>query len=128
MCATPTPFVREPKHVTSHFLTFFTSIHSKSGDSVWMENDGQKIEYVMNDSGKVYIGGYRNVRGRPWIYGQFDDCVLPAACLLLEMSGLPHSERGNPVKVARALASMVSVTSLENFHSFNRIHQLKILL
>lgn len=73
-----------------------------------MENDGQRFEYVLNDCGKVYTGSYRNVRGRPWIYGQFDDCVLPAACVLLEMSGLSSAERGNPTKVARALSSMVS--------------------
>ena len=72
-----------------------------------MEDDEQRYEYVINDSGKVYTGGYKNVRGRPWIYGQFDDCVLPAACVMLEMSGLTHAERGNPVKVTRALSSMV---------------------
>jgi len=76
-------------------------------DPVFMEDDEQRYEYVINDSGKVYTGGYRNVRGRPWIYGQFDDCVLPAACVLLEMSGLTHAERGNPVKVVRALATMI---------------------
>merc|ERR1719369_319605 len=79
-------------------------------DTVFMENDEQRYEYVINDTGKVYTGGYRNIRGRPWIYGQFDECVLPAACVLLEMSGLSHSERGNPVKVARALASMIKAS------------------
>jgi len=76
-------------------------------DPVYMEDDEQRYEYVINDSGKVYTGGYKNVRGRPWIYGQFDDCVLPAACVMLEMSGLTHAERGNPVKVTRALSSMI---------------------
>jgi len=76
-------------------------------DAAYMENDEQRYEYVINDTGKVYTGGYRNVRGRPWIFGQFDDCVLPAACVLLEMSGLSHAERGNPMKVTRALASMI---------------------
>merc|ERR1739838_848490 len=83
-------------------------------DPVYMEDDEQRYEYVINDSGKVYTGGYRNVRGRPWIYGQFDDCVLPAACVLLEMSGLPHAERGNPVKVVRALASMIKSSQVKN--------------
>merc|ERR1719452_434764 len=70
-------------------------------DPVYMEDDEQRYEYVINDSGKVYTGGYRNVRGRPWIYGQFDDCVLPAACVLLEMSGFPLSACVSPVKVSR---------------------------
>jgi len=76
-------------------------------DPVFMENDEQRYEYVISDAGKVYTGGYRNVRGRPWVYGQFDDCVLPSACVLLEMSGLAHADRGNPVRVARALCSMI---------------------
>ena len=72
-----------------------------------MENEAHRNEYVMSDTGKVFIGGFRSVKSRPWVFGQFDDCVLPAACVLLEMSRLTHSERGNPVKVARALCSMV---------------------
>jgi len=83
-------------------------------DSAFIDDDAERHEYVINDSGKVYTGGYRNVRGRPWIYGQFDDCVLPAACVLLEMSGLPHAERGNPVKVVRALASMIKSSQVKN--------------
>lgn len=76
-------------------------------DSVFVESDEERYEYVINDSGKIYTGSYRNVKGRPWIYGQFDDCVLPAACVLLEMSGVSHAERGNPVKVVKALTSMI---------------------
>lgn len=76
-----------------------------------MENDAQRSEFVMNDTGKVYLGGSKNTHGRPWVYGQFDDCVLPAACVLLEMSRLTHAERGNPVKVSRALCAMVRAGS-----------------
>jgi len=76
-------------------------------DAVYMADEDRRQEFVMKDSGKIYTGGYRNVRGRPWIYGQFDDCVISAACVLLEMSGLSHAERGNPVKVIKALTSMI---------------------
>merc|ERR1711962_1113806 len=76
-------------------------------DGVFMADEARRDEFVQNPSGKIYTGGYRNVRGRPWVYGQFDDCVLSAACVLLELSGLAHAERGNPVKVAKALTSMI---------------------
>jgi len=79
-------------------------------DAVYMENDAQRSEFVMNDTGKVFLGGSRNTHGRTWVYGQFDDCVLPAACVLLEMSRLTHAERGNPVKVSRALCSMIKAS------------------
>jgi len=81
-------------------------------DNVFLDDDEKLHEYVLNETGKVYTGGYRNVRGRPWIYGQFDDCVLPAACVLLEMSGLPHADRGNPVKVVRAISSMIKASRI----------------
>lgn len=79
-------------------------------DCVFMDNEEMRNEYVMNDNGKIYMGGFRSIKSRPWVFGQFDDCVLPAACVLLEMSKLTHAERGNPVKVCRALCSMIQAS------------------
>lgn len=79
-------------------------------DLVYLEDDKEREEYIMNDRGKIYVGQYRKARGRPWAYGQFDDAVLPAAVYILEMTGanLAHSERGNPVRVVRAISAGVS--------------------
>lgn len=79
-------------------------------DSVYLEDDTQREEYIENDKGKVYVGQYRKPRGRSWAFGQFDDVVLPAAVYLLEtrVSNVLHSERGNPVKVVRAISAAVS--------------------
>ena len=72
-----------------------------------MEDENKRNEYVMNDQGKVYVGTFRRMRGRPWAFGQFDDAVLPVACYILEIANLNASERGNPVKVVRAISSGV---------------------
>nr|XP_045590477.1 hemocyte protein-glutamine gamma-glutamyltransferase-like isoform X1 [Procambarus clarkii] len=85
-------------------------------DAVYLENEAQRTEYVLTESGKVYRGGSRYTHGRPWVYGQFDDCVLPVACLLLERSGLAHTERGNPIKVAQALCSMIQASRNRRDH------------
>lgn len=77
-------------------------------DSVYMDNDAFRKEYVLNEQGKIWCGTWRQPKGRKWIYGQFDDVVLPACMYLLERSGLEHSERGNPVRVCRAISSIVS--------------------
>merc|ERR1739838_901103 len=37
-------------------------------DSVFMGDEERRKEFVFNESGKIYTGGYRNVSGRPWIY------------------------------------------------------------
>ena len=53
----------------------------------------------MNETGKIFVGTHHRPKGRRWVYGQFQDVVLPATHLLLEMSGLSPTERGNPVQV-----------------------------
>jgi transglutaminase 1 len=65
-------------------------------------------EYVLEDTGKIWVGAHSSARGRQWIFGQFDDSVLPLIMILLEKSGLAFSSRGNPILVSRALSKMVS--------------------
>lgn len=48
-------------------------------------------EYVLNDVGKVWVGPWGSSKGREWVFGQFDACVLPAAMLMFERSDLPSS-------------------------------------
>lgn len=77
-------------------------------DLVYLESEEQRREYVLNETGKVFVGTHHRPKGRRWVYGQFADVALPVAQLLLEMSGLNPSERGNPVQVARAISGIVS--------------------
>lgn len=79
-------------------------------DGVYMDNETNREEYVMNDKGKVYVGTYRKSRGRPWAYGQFDDVVLPVAVYILELSRVADPERGNPVQVVRGISAGVNDT------------------
>lgn len=75
---------------------------------VYVNDDAWKEEYVLNDNGKVWMGSYRQPKGRRWIFGQYDDVVLPATMYLLELSDLPHSDRGNPIQMVRAISAIVS--------------------
>ncbi|KAK7079820.1 hypothetical protein SK128_021525 [Halocaridina rubra] len=77
-------------------------------DTVYMEDEVKRDEYITNDKGKVYVGAYRRSRGRPWAYGQFDDVVLPVAVYILELSRVADTERGNPVKVVRGISAGVN--------------------
>jgi len=76
-------------------------------DLVYLDSEEQRREYVLNETGKVFVGTHHRPKGRRWVYGQFSDVALPVAQLLLEMSGLNASERGNPVQVARAISGIV---------------------
>ena len=66
-----------------------------------MDNEKLRTETVLNDVGKVYKGTHNNVIGTPWVFGQYESCVLPACCFILDNSGLNSWERGDPVKIAR---------------------------
>ena len=90
------------------FLCLTVSNVFPSDDLVYLENDPERDEYVINEKGKLYVGQFRKARGRPWAFGQFDDVVLPVACYILELGKLAHSERGNPVQVVRAISAGVS--------------------
>lgn len=47
-------------------------------------------EYVLTDVGKIWVGPLGTSKGREWVFGQFDACVLPAVMVMFEKSGLPH--------------------------------------
>lgn len=65
-------------------------------------------EYVLTDVGKIWVGPYGSSRGREWVFGQFDACVLPAAMLMFEKSELPPASRGDPIKVSRMISKLVN--------------------
>lgn len=48
-------------------------------------------EYVLTDVGKIWTGPIGTHRGREWIFGQFDACILPAVWLMLENSEMDYS-------------------------------------
>lgn len=107
-------------------------------DAVYMCDEAELNEYVLNDTGmcflpwlvfhlmkynidlnykialvgKVWMGSFKEPKGRRWVFGQYDDIVLPTVMYLLELSQLPHSDRGNPVHLTRAISAIVSISHL----------------
>lgn len=77
-------------------------------DTVYMDNEDWRREYVLNDVGKIYMGSWKQREGRQWIFGQFGEMVLPACSLILDKSNLTYAARTNPVKVVRAISAMVN--------------------
>ena len=58
--------------------------------------------------GKVWMGSFKQPKGRRWVFGQYDDIVLPTVLYVLDLSQLPHSDRGNPIHLTRAISAIVS--------------------
>lgn len=77
-------------------------------DPTFMEEEDKREEYVLADVGKIWQGSYPTARGRHWVFGQFDDVVLPACIIMLERSGLRPESRGDPIRVSRAITKIVN--------------------
>ncbi|GBP35766.1 Hemocyte protein-glutamine gamma-glutamyltransferase [Eumeta japonica] len=77
-------------------------------DSTYMEDTNLLQEYVLNDVGKIWCGSFKTARGNTWCYGQFDAVVLPACMFMLARAKIPFHQRGDPVKVARAISRIVN--------------------
>jgi transglutaminase 1 len=73
-----------------------------------MQDERERREYVLNETGKIFVGSHKQVKGRRWVYGQFDGSVLPACVFALELAKLAAADRANPVKVVRAVSAIVS--------------------
>jgi len=77
-------------------------------DPVYMAREDQLAEYLLNDTGKIFIGTHRSIRSRDWVFGQFEEPVLFASLFLLERARMPYHARSDPVQVSRAVSAMVN--------------------
>ncbi|XP_060637756.2 protein-glutamine gamma-glutamyltransferase 4-like [Anolis sagrei] len=83
-------------------------------DSVFMPDEEQKAEYVLNDTGCLYGGSATHILERPWNFGQFEEDILDCCMHLLDLSLLgPHGQR-NPIHVARAMSALVNYDENED--------------
>ncbi|KAM3842419.1 coagulation factor XIII A chain [Diretmus argenteus] len=79
-----------------------------SADAVFLEDENERNECVMNEMGIIYHGSYDDVAERNWNYGQFDYGVLDACLYIMDRADMPISNRGDPVKVARKASAMLN--------------------
>ncbi|NXJ84084.1 TGM4 glutamyltransferase, partial [Trogon melanurus] len=78
------------------------------GDVVFLASEAQREEYVLNDSGCIYVGSADSIYSRPWNFGQFEELILDACMYLLDKSKLKLSNRRDPVFVSRAMSALVN--------------------
>ncbi|KAI5609210.1 protein-glutamine gamma-glutamyltransferase K [Silurus asotus] len=77
-------------------------------DAVFMDNEDERNEYVLNDVGVLYYGNDSQIGARNWIFGQFADGVLAACLFILEKSQALNTGRRNPVNIVRVVSAMVN--------------------
>uniref|UniRef100_A0A3Q3XGQ2 protein-glutamine gamma-glutamyltransferase n=1 Tax=Mola mola TaxID=94237 RepID=A0A3Q3XGQ2_MOLML len=77
-------------------------------DTVFIPNESERSEYVLNDSGVIYQGAAGAVSHRTWMYGQFEKGVLDACIYILDASRMPIYDRGNIIKLIRIGSAMIN--------------------
>jgi len=75
-------------------------------DQVYLADEEERNEYVLNERGRLYQGSARYIFDKPWNFGQFEDVCLDAALYLLEKSELAPSACSNPVFICRTISAM----------------------
>ncbi|KAM6979579.1 transglutaminase 5, like [Aplochiton taeniatus] len=84
-------------------------------DAVYIPFVDQREEYVLNDSGILYMGTAKNMVSRPWHFDQFEPMILEICLKLLQVSPnhfkdpnkdfLRHSD---PVYISRVVSAMIN--------------------
>lgn len=61
-------------------------LHVSADDWVYLPDDRERQEYVMNEEGTVYTGTSHYIGSQPWIFGQVSTRVLPYLASILKVT------------------------------------------
>ncbi|NXM66397.1 F13A factor, partial [Serilophus lunatus] len=77
-------------------------------DAVFLDDEKEREEYVLNDVGIIFHGNVEDIRSRSWSYGQFEENILDACLFLMDKAELELSGRGNPIKICRVASAVIN--------------------
>ncbi|KAI1890023.1 hypothetical protein AGOR_G00168950 [Albula goreensis] len=85
------------------------------GDPVYLPDEEQLQEYILNENGILYQGSWDSIRSLPWNFGQFEKDVVDICFEILDNSPAalkdPETDtanRADPVYVSRTITAMVN--------------------
>lgn len=86
-----------------------------NADEVYMSNEAEKTEYVLNETGLYWFGNVTSYGSRRWDYAQFEKDILNITLSMLDKSldykrnpATDVSRRNDPIYVGRVLSAMVN--------------------
>ncbi|KAK7132827.1 hypothetical protein R3I93_019158 [Phoxinus phoxinus] len=77
-------------------------------DPVYLDNEAERKEYVLNSMGRIYYGTEQQIGARTWNYAQFEQDVLEACLFLMARGRVAMTEWRDPVIVSRMISALVN--------------------
>ncbi|XP_015736966.1 erythrocyte membrane protein band 4.2 [Coturnix japonica] len=82
-------------------------------DEVYLPNEAQRQEYILNQDGVIYWGTENEILAQPWDFGQFDVDIVDICFRLLDIGeryqrDKDHTQRKNPIYICRTVAAMMN--------------------
>ncbi|NXS77515.1 EPB42 protein, partial [Erpornis zantholeuca] len=110
---------------SSHFLGNFTLLFNPwcQDDEVFLGNEAQRQEYILNQDGIIYQGTENAVLAQPWDFSQFEEDMIDICFILLALGEDFQREkdpalRKDPVHICRAVAAMMNCNELRSLTEF----------
>ncbi|XP_052414129.1 protein-glutamine gamma-glutamyltransferase 5-like [Carassius gibelio] len=103
--------------VTTYFLGQVTLLCNPwcPADSVFLQSEDLRTEYVMSDIGLLFKGSTRNIVPQSWSFDQYEKGILDICMKLLQVSpqhqadmGKDLLNRSSPVYISRVISAMVN--------------------
>jgi len=88
----------------THAIILFNAWSKK--DTVYMDNEAERNEYVLSDEGFIWVGNHHINSARAWNFAQFNNKSLQAVLKLLK--SIPVKQRSDPVWVSRHMSALVN--------------------
>ncbi|XP_034021863.1 protein-glutamine gamma-glutamyltransferase 2-like [Thalassophryne amazonica] len=86
-----------------------------SDDWVYLSDEDQRKEYVLNEYGSLYRGSFGHIRPKSWDYGQFEPLMMDICTRLLDVNPKHEKDpaddvaaRCNPIYVSRVISRMIN--------------------
>ncbi|KAM7090892.1 LOW QUALITY PROTEIN: protein 4.2 [Ciconia maguari] len=81
-------------------------------DEVFLANEAQRQEYILNQEGVTYWGTENAVLPQPWDFSQFED-IVDICFMLLDVGEChqrdkDHTQRKNPIYICRTVAAVLN--------------------
>ncbi|NXW60872.1 EPB42 protein, partial [Eurystomus gularis] len=82
-------------------------------DEVFLPNEAQRQEYILNQEGIIYWGTENAILAQPWDFGQFEEDMVDICFTLLDVGehhqrDNNHTQRKNPIYICRTVAAMLN--------------------